>query len=505
MTQPGIFRIILRDERVDKLFTASDALHNKLEGVRKERRKKGEENANPTVHDIEETHLLHLRGTYRPFVAVACEYVRVSHSGAGTSIGQEGGHIEFRFPTHAHFTSDMVFHVRFANVGTQSPTASSPRFRFVSYPGIRLFKQVSFLSGGNLIDDYVRDEVSFINKFEIGQNRRLGWDRGMGEQELRRAESFNRNGYTTCMFYKEGMQTPAFFHGNNDLWVPAHFWFCKDAGQALCNDLIPNTQRVIKVELAPLHEMLGAFDQTTGAALPNSIPANLDLQIDLYVNNIFTNPEVYDIFASRVGFSLVRVHRRQHKMLSTESRDILLDQLKYPAEFMYLGVRDRSNVTNLDHWHLFGRQKARTESNSLLVPDFCWDGDLEACELVCSHALEKSTLEPIIETLTVTAHGINLYPTLPHTFFNSYLPQRYFNCTDIVTPEDNSAWLISFCLYPGKFNPSGYYNLSGARELYLKYTAPLITPQSQAELVVTMSALNFLIRRGDSCALKYAL
>lgn len=33
--------------------------------------------------------------------------------------------------------------------------------------------------------------------------------------------------------------------------------------------------------------------------------------IALYVNNLFTHPAIHDLYIKRIGFSLVRVHRRQ--------------------------------------------------------------------------------------------------------------------------------------------------------------------------------------------------
>ena len=105
----------------------------------------------------------------------------------------------------------------------------------------------------------------------------------------------------------------------------------------------------------------------------------------------------------------------------------------------------------------------------------------------------------------LTAHGIDLYPSLPATFFNTYLPQRYFAGTAVVSPRDTSAYLATFCLYPGQFNPSGYYNLSAGRELYLSYNAADVDTTTPAELVVSMSALNFLVRKGDKAHLRFAL
>jgi len=516
MSQSAVFKLLLRDERVDKFFTASDYLRQRLSQIRKEREAKGDKNPQPTLADLEQTHILYLRAVYRPYALVACEYVRVKPSGDFAALSSSGGTATFTFPIYGHFTSDMVFHVRFQDIGTanpvtlsstfpwETPPQSSPRYRFCAYPGMRLFRRVSFCSGETLIDDYVRDEVSFVNKFRIPADQRTAWDRGMGQAETRRAEYFNQNGFSGVFSYREGLQTPKFLHSGADLWVPLQFWMCGDAANALLNDLVPNTQRTIVADLAPIQEIVQQLDQASGEAVPLSVN-RLGLQIDLYVNNIFVNPEVHDLFATRIGFTLIRVHRRQHKMLNMAAASVLMDQLKYPAEFLYAGFRDRANLNDFDHWHLFGRARARTETNSLSVPAAIWNSPLAVCQLVCQNAKEIDTLDPITQELKLTAHGIDLYPDLPASFFNAYLPQRYFAGTATVAPRDTSAYLATFCLYPGQFNPSGYYNLSASRELYLSYRGDSISTKQPAELVVSMSALNFLVRKGDSVHLRYAV
>lgn len=511
MSQPGVFRLVLRDERFDQFFTASDYLRNRLTQIRAKREAKGYRNPQPTFTDLERTHILYLRAVYRPYASVACEYIKVKPSGDAASLSLAGGTVEFTFPIYGHFTSDMAFHVRFRDVGTAAPVIStnpadnpSPRYRFCALPGIRMLPKTAFTSDETLIDDYTRDEVSFVDKFRIPADRRPAWERGLGQAEPRTAEYFNNNGFTGCLVYKDGLQTLKFLHPTQDLWIPLQLWMCGDAANALLNDLIPNTQRTITAQLAPLAEIVECVDQNSGEVIP--LPFDrLGMQIDLYVDNVFVNPEIHDLFATRVGFSLIRVHRRQTKALNTSTAQVLLDQLKYPAEYLYVGIRDRQNQFDFDHWHLYGRARARTNATALLSPAAIWNSALAMCQLVCRTAKETTTLDPIAQTLRITAHGIDLYPVLPISFFNDYLPQRYFEGTAVVAPTDTSALLVTFCLYPGQFNPSGYYNLSAGRELYLTYRADTVDADRPAELVVAMSALNFLIRKGDKCRLRYSL
>lgn len=75
------------------------------------------------------------------------------------------------------------------------------------------------------------------------------------------------------------------------------------------------------------------------------------------------NPEIHDIFIARIGFSLIRVHRRQIHAADQATGEVLLQQLKWPIETIFLGMKVRDyNSTNaalrsehLDKWHMFSQ------------------------------------------------------------------------------------------------------------------------------------------------------
>ncbi|NDB61927.1 hypothetical protein EB001_26335, partial [bacterium] len=52
------------------------------------------------------------------------------------------------------------------------------------------------------------------------------------------------------------------------------------------------------------------------------------LAMELYVNNIFVNPEIHDIFIRRIGFALIRVYRQQKSTVSKTNMELLLSSLK---------------------------------------------------------------------------------------------------------------------------------------------------------------------------------
>ena len=520
MSQGAIFKLVLRDERFDKFFTASDYLRQRLDAIRVKR--KNETNPQPTFIDIERSHILYIHAAYRPYVSVASEYARVKASGDGnSSIGLSGGTLQFTFPTFGHFTSDMAIHVRFKPIGSASataPTAATPYLRYCALPGVRMFKKIELRSDQTLIDDYTPDDVIANSKFFVRADQRTGWERCHGQQEIREA-TYLANGYTGSLMYRDGPQTPKLYQEGFDLYIPLNFWFCRDAAHALLNDLIPNSQRTITCELASLKDIVQALIVNPSAPLNAMTPSNLietdlpftklGIEADLYVNGLYVNPEIHDIFASRVGFSLIRVHRRQINQLQSASDAFLLDQLKFPAEYLMVGVRARRFLVNdFDRWWMMGTPRQRTDANKLLVPAMLWNSSINSCQLVCREGLEVTTLDNIVDTIGVTAHGIDIFPLQPSPFYNAYMPIRYSENSMVVSPVDTGAFLVNFCLYPGKFNPSGYYNLSAGREMYINYSlkpASADIDPGDAEMVISMSALNFLMRKGDKLSLRYSL
>ncbi len=518
MSQGAIFKLVLRDERFDRFFTASDYLRTRLDAIRQKRAAAGNKNVQPTFTDIEKSHILYVHAAYRPYVAVATEYARVKPFGDGTaSIGPSGGTIEFTWPVYGHFTSDLVLHVRFRAIGSQAafeagsqPTPTQPLLRYCAYPGLRMIRRAAFTSDKILIDDYTTDEAVSFTKFFVDTDHVTGWKRCHGQQEPRLA-SYLGNGYTGYLTYSDGPQTPKLYHDSLDMFIPLQFWLSNDASHALLNDLIPNTQRSITCELAPLSEIVKALipdPNNPGALMQTALPfSKLNMDVSLYVGSLYTNPEIHDIFATRIGFSLIRVHRRQVNGIQTPTDAVLLDQLKFPAEFFTVGFRERAMASDFDRWWLNGIIPPRTNANKLLTPAMIWNYQANTCQLVCREATETEALANPIDMLGVTAHGVEIYPMTPALFYNGYLPIKYQKSTLTVSPNDTSTFMVTFCLYPGQFNPSGYYNLSAGRELYLNYAFKTwynLAPGA-IEMVVAMSALNFLMRKGDKVSLRYAL
>jgi hypothetical protein len=421
--------------------------------------------------------------------------------------------------------------------------------------------------GGSLIDPTIPANVTlnqYVSQYDISQRQ------------------------TTVL---NGPQTPKPVQPPLELWHKLKFWFCDDVRQSIPSVSIPFGQRFISVDLAPatnlVYEFQSLYVETAIVAPQLTISDNQTVMVaqrtvsylpvnqyfgvtppaieaaELYINNIFVNPEIHDIYIKRVGFSLIRVYREQITPVNTsgQSRE-LLSQIKWPIEYMYVGVQPKWNTTNpvatssgtitgnentWRDWHRMTRQVdaddgefciAQTPiattavsfsdtastandvvSNSITTIGFQTLNSHLITATSISDASDPSELVgsrigqvipdrywlpvPTVDAMTLIAHGISIFDTYQDTFFNQYMPYHYGN-GQIVTPEDPGAFFVNMALYPRAYQPSGHLNVSRARETYLGWNTSYVGVSTNSLMIVVAVAINFLLVSDGSAVLRYS-
>jgi hypothetical protein len=221
---------------------------------------------------------------------------------------------------------------------------------------------------------------------------------------------------------------------------------------------------------------------------------------NLYVNHLYFAPEIYKLFRNRVSEQLIRVHRLQTVSSVTRNSDsILLNSLKWPVEQMYVAFRPTANLSNSQKWH---RNAAITTNN---VKEAVVTGVATIQVNTASYFTET----PVVSTLSLTASSIPIYPEAPLAFYNSYLNYRFgasYKC-----PQDLGWALFNFAQKPDEPNPSGHFDSSNDREMYLSYTAaldssntPLISADNPCDIIIVAQCLNVLTTKDRMAVLKYS-
>jgi len=342
-----------------------------------------------------------------------------------------------------------------------------------------------------------------------------------------------------------GPQTPKPVQAPLELWNKLRFWFNDDVRLSIASVSIPFGQRYISIDLAGQNLLAFEFPSiyletiTDSAPTPVGGPTSLrtkaytpifqkfgytDISIEkmeLYINNIFVNPEVHDIYIKRIGFSLIRVYRQHTQRCNQDSSDEkLLSQLKWPIEYMFVGLRPTWNIKDVTvgaggvvnggnqnvwrDWHRLTR----------LVDAVCDEPSLSEVPAAAAVAALGSRIGqvipdqyylpvPTVDTLSLTSHGIVIFDGFNDTFFNQYMPFHYGGPA-LVTPEDPGALFVNMALFPRSYQPSGHLNISRARETYLKWTTSYISAKTPADLIAVAVAINFLLITDGSAVLRYS-
>lgn len=374
----------------------------------------------------------------------------------------------------------------------------------------------------------------------------------------------------------DGYQTPQATQPALDCWVPLLFWFNRDVRLSIPSVAIPYGQRFITISLNTQANLVyvaagnlflqlttEAFDSTSATApsnttaglqgyrryvtrqpviIPSSVPSSTQTinTFDLYINNIFVNPEIHDIYIKRIGFSLIRVYRFQIQNQNTPANQVLLSQLKWPIESMFCALQPVFNITNPVYgsswpqvtsgdpradrdWHrmtvvtdnsisrlanevypfLTTTTGAATPDSASAVGPLAGGTNSLMKNQFATELSTYQVLTPTFTTIQIQAHGINIYDQYNAPFFSDYLPYIYGGY-NIVTPDDQGCVLVNFNLYPGTYQPSGHLNVSRAREFYFNYSSLVCSTSNPCNLIVVAICLNFLLISDGSAVLRYS-
>lgn len=398
----------------------------------------------------------------------------------------------------------------------QSAEGSSVNYqnlvRYCEYPGNRIFKYTKFSVNANTLDEYFDYTSAMLQKFTVAPNKVLGYNRLVGQENPLTGYSgpiqsevsdpqgnSGPSALTGSMFGSDmndycrevrsivnGPQTPKLNQPALELWHKYKFWFNSDVRLAVPAVSIPYGNRLITMELQDQQNLIFEFPnlyikktvsttansgETASRKITYTPVLSSDRQVtdckieamELYVNNIFVNTEIHDIFIERIGFSLIRVYRHQVSPANNAGAcNAKLEQLKWPIETIYAGVRPTWNVSAANpnlykDWHSMTYNVDAQYDLKYDIEQVDTSSPFGASlETTSDFVVPPSYSIPVptIDSLSVVSHAIKIFDDYRTTFFNSYLPFTYGGPA-VNTPADTGAIMISFALYPGSYQPSG--------------------------------------------------
>lgn len=363
MSYGNVFNVIINTSSADKLLFATDFLKYRITELIKKNDPditlqdlislpENDKNLTidrsilPSMNEIEKSHSVFINSSYKPSVPLSSEYIKIPYSNP-----KYNTKILFQMPQIGQFTNDCMLHIRLSPMSVKNPI---DRIRYVALLGHRLVKHVRFLVGnGGVVDEYGTDDYNAYLQYEVKPEHKIGYLRNIGQE-------IPKSGYivgdpTMDMFqeYKtvgDGNQTLKYRHESVDLLIPILFWF-KDTRNALPQ--LPWGKLQIEVELADDIDIIGFFDGTGEMGSGGGYNAPIIEFCDLYVNQLFTLPEVFSLYSRKFVFSIIRTHRAHKEVIKVENSKeykIMLNNLKWPTELIFASFRPRANLALSQYW-----------------------------------------------------------------------------------------------------------------------------------------------------------
>jgi len=517
MSTGATFQLSSNDGRMDVIINQTETLRENIKKIKALRVQQGEEDTTPTLNDLERGHVVHVNSHFKPYVAIALEYYKVTSNNVTL-----GTTIQLSIPQYGDFFSDMVLNVIIkapttSYTGTAVDASDCVLYKYCDYPGERLLQQTSFEVNSNPLDTYYSDTYVLHRQFRVTKDKLPGWNRCMGQESPDVGTYCMGDTVATTtapvtartkVDVFDGYQTYKEVQEDLNLWIPLLFWFNTDPRLAFPSVSVPYGQRFLNFTLAKQTDLFRAIVNPASDVISNPVLSTAQIaSFNLYINNLFVLPEIHSILIDRIAFTLIRVHRRQTQTLNKSSDSIHLVQIKWPTEVMWVGVQPTANVTsnatlaaaggqgavvdpNMEDWHRYGKV-----TNSLAQAATTVNG--------ASAKLNLKQVRSHVSTLLISAHGVPLFNRFPDRFYNSYIPLQYGGA-NITSPTDPGLYMISFSLYPGAYQPSGHFNASRAREFYLDYESTYVNSSTTAMLTVVTQNINFILVTEGSCTIRYS-
>lgn len=502
----GPFKLIVNDSETDNIMMRSHQLGKLIEKIEERREIDAKENAAkkgkkysqdtqsyvPTLAEINKSFTVPIYSFFKPFVACANEYVL--HKPTSGS-AQFGGSTVFTLEQVGMFVTDMVWHVTASSFAAVS---SQDKVRWCALPGFRIGEHHNFRIAGKMIDEYYTEDYLAKYENELDSGRKAMWSRAIGQQPVYQGSLTadpSNDQFCQTVLVTNGAQTFKNTQPALDMWVPSLLWFC-DPGYALPNGILGHGSVELEIKIANVNDMISVSTNPGGSG-QYSVPTIVTCE--LYVNNLSVVPEVMDIFEAKVALMLIRVHIHQKEIIQKARGDIRLIQLRYPVERFFFAFRPRDNLDNSQHWY---KPCILTETD-VQVPVVVLSSGTPT---LAGNVIQFYSETPTVNTLSLTANTIPLYPEMPEAFFNKYIGLQAGNA-DMSAPSSLGWYTVNFNTKPfqnrdGWKPPSGYFNISKSRELILSYSSSYINQTNDVDLLMSATAINFLDIRDSNATRK---
>lgn len=451
-----------------------------------------QQNVNATYDNLRQTHSFFINTTFKPIVSIAYGYSEVGT----TPLPLFGSSTRLKIPMYGDFIADQALHIQLSELST---VHKNNRARWFDFIGHRLIKEIRLVMDGVVLDQYGTEEMEMYFRFHVSENQKMGWMKCVG-QETPRVGMFlqdpEKQSVRERKLLFDGPQTAKRTQDMVDLYIPLLFWYNLDPAFAISNWNITYDKFWIEIDFAALQDCMSVYDYASDGGKYTEPVIQL---CNLVTNHVYTTPEVAELFKHQTQFSIIRVHKRVERLLIKPFDYVNIGDLKYAVENLYMRFRPVANESDINR------------AETWRINDVATYTEIKYASIISTAGVTSLAytptyyyqLAPAIDSLSVVSDGSAVYEANPGVFYNAYIPMR-FGGERVMAPMDEGAYLMTFSLFPGKPQPSGYLNFSHTREQYIAYESSYASSDTPIAMTICATSINFLILTDGSLSLRFA-
>ncbi len=450
------------------------------------------QNVNATYDDVRKTHALFINKTFKPLVSVAYGYSVYDP----TPLPVFGSMATLKIPIYGDFIIDQAIHIRLSAL---EAVHAENKIRWYDFIGHRLIKEVRLMFDGTVLDKYGTDEMEMYYRFHLSKNQKMGWMRCVGQETPKMGvflqDPVNQEVRERKMIF-DGLQTQKKRHDPYDLYIPLLFWFNTNPAFAISNWNITYDKFYIEIDFEQMEKCIQVLDYANDGG--KYITPTIE-HCSLVTNHVYTIPEVAELFKHHMRFNIIRVHRRVERLLNTDEDEVKISDIKFAVENLYIRFRPTSNESDPNAAEIWRYNNVSTYKE-IKYASIIQSGTTTTLAYT---PVYYYTMTPAVDTLSLISQGNTIYDLNPGIFYSSYIPLRFGGET-IMTPDEGDAYLMTFSIFPGEQQPSGYLNFSQSRDQYFAYESSYIDIDHPVSMVICATCINFLVLMSGAMSIRYA-
>lgn len=477
----------INSQNRQKLKTELKTLQNELESYKNNK----SDLIKPIINDINETHFLFINNQYKPFVEFGFNYIKTTVN----SQPNYGNEIEFNIQDNGNFISDMLIYIRLEELKAYD---EHDKVRYADFVGHKILKKCQFIISNNVIDEYDRELYNIYYNLHTPEAKKISWLKCMGQEIPFIGTLISdpiMDEHKELRYISNGFQTLKKNHPKLELFIPLLFWFNRDPRLAFPNHLKPYGQIKVRIELENSEKLMNSIDVVNDEYNQNFTIPKIE-SCALYTKHFYINADIQDIFISKLGFNLIRIHKKVEKILLNNEDRISIQELKFPIESLYVFFRPVINETGIDNFHTWNLNSV-ANLTFIKTPVIYNVGGIDTLGI---NNIKYYNEIPIVNNFAFDGNDSAVYGTQSTLFYDGYLP--YISGNKIMS-NNNNIYYLPFNINSQDHQPSGYVNLSKIRELYIEYSSNVIEQYKPVKMYVYARALNFILISNNSATLKY--